>query len=213
MRRRGAQPLVENGIVVGTGSDKYEQKNPLVRWALRQFDRALAELAGQIAPERVLEVGCGEGHVTELLLRHTPALVTALDISERVLEIARDRVGSERTEFRRQSIYDLDPERDRAPLVVCCEVLEHLQEPAAGLERLARVAAPYALLSVPREPLFRTLNVLRGAHLKALGNSPGHVQHWSKQAFVRFVAREFELLEVRTPVPWTVLLGRSRRTG
>jgi hypothetical protein len=125
--------------------------------------------------------------------------------------MARSRVGTERTEFRKQSIYDLDPERDAAPLVVCCEVLEHLEQPEVGLRRLAAVAAPYALLSVPREPLFRTLNFLRGAHVKDFGNSPGHLQHWSKRAFVRFTARELQAMEVRSPLPWTLLLARSRR--
>ena len=37
-------PLVENGLVVGTGSDKYESKNPISQYLLRQFDSSIAEL-------------------------------------------------------------------------------------------------------------------------------------------------------------------------
>jgi hypothetical protein len=92
-------------------------------------------------------------------------------------------------------------------------VLEHLNDPDVGLRRLARAAQPHALLSVPREPLFRTLNLLRGAHLASLGNSPGHLQHWSTRSFLDFVRRELDILEVRTPLPWTVVLAKSRRAA
>jgi 2-polyprenyl-3-methyl-5-hydroxy-6-metoxy-1,4-benzoquinol methylase len=204
------QPIVENGVVVGTGSDKFEQKNPIVQWALRGFDRAILELAVGPNPQRILEVGCGEGHVTNLLLQSTQARIVAYDISRRVLDVARQTVSSDRVEFGLKNILDLDPERDRAPLIVCCEVLEHLECPEDGLRRLAEVADPYAVLSVPREPLFRTLNFLRGSHVRSFGNSPGHLQHWSARAFLRFVRRHFDILEVRTPVPWTAVLARSR---
>lgn len=206
-------PVVEDGIVVGTGSDKFESKNPVVRWAVGQFDRAVAEMVAGLNPEEILEVGCGEGHVTRILLSHTAARVRCLDISDRVLDAARAATRSERATFERRAIVDLDPQRDAAPLVVCCEVLEHLEDPGAGLALLAATARPMALLSVPREPLFRALNVLRGAHLGELGNSPGHLQHWSKRSFVRFVAREFDVVETRSPLPWTVVLARSRRCG
>lgn len=203
-------PLIENGVVVGTGSDKFQQKNPVVRWALRNFDRAIVELATRQSTSRILEVGCGEGHVTNLLVESTRAEIVAFDISQRVLDMAKRAVCSDRVAFGLKNILDLDPERDRAPLVVCCEVLEHLQCPEVGLRHLAEVADPYAVLSVPREPLFRTLNLLRGAHVRSFGNSPGHLQHWSARGFLRFVRRDFEILEVRTPLPWTVVLARSR---
>ena len=38
------------------------------------------------------------------------------------------------------------------------------------------------LVSVPREPLWRGLNMARGAYMRDLGNTPGHVNHWSKRA-------------------------------
>ena len=38
---------------------------------------------------------------------------------------------------------------------------------------------------MPREPLWRGLNMARGAYLKDLGNTPGHVNHWSKRSFHR----------------------------
>ncbi len=203
-------PLIENGIVVGTGSDKYETKNPLAQYMLKTFDDAVAELASSVNPDTILEVGCGEGHITQILLDHTQAKIHATDLSPTIVNIARENLDSSRLTFEATNIVDLEPQSHNAELVVCCEVLEHLDNPDKGLSKLAQLAQPYALMSVPREPLWRILNFLRGAHVKSWGNSPGHIQHWSKKAFLDFVGREFELVEIRSPLPWTIILGRSK---
>ena len=59
-----------------------------------------------------------------------------------------------------------------------------MPEPEATVAEMARVAQRWLLVSVPREPLWRGLNMARGAYLRELGNTPGHVNHWSKRAFV-----------------------------
>ena len=64
------------------------------------------------------------------------------------------------------------------------------------------------MLSVPREPIFRGGNLATGRHVRALGNTPGHLNHWSAPAFLRFVSREAALVEVRKPLPWTAVWGR-----
>jgi hypothetical protein len=50
---------------------------------------------------------------------------------------------------------------------------------------MARCAERHLLVSVPREPLWRMLNMARGAYWPALGNTPGHLNHWSRRSFVR----------------------------
>lgn len=202
-------PLVENGLVVGTGSDKYESKNPLAQYLLRQFDNSIAELVNIAKPDTILEVGCGEGHVTDILLANSKATIQALDISQTIVDIAKSTIESSRVEFQQFNIYDL-ADKQPADLVVCCEVLEHLETPETGLLRLAEKAAPYAIISVPREPVWRILNFLRGTHVKSFGNSPGHIQHWSQTGFIRFVEQHFEIVCVKAPLPWTVLLLKSK---
>ena len=64
-------------------------------------------------------------------------------------------------------------------------------------------------MSVPREPLWRGLNLARGAYLKALGNTPGHVNHWSKRSFAALLGRHGKVVETRSPFPWTMLLVRT----
>ena len=93
---------------------------------------------------------------------------------------------------------------------MCCEVLEHLPDPDAGLATIARLANPWAIVSVPREPLWRALNVARFKYLGELGNTPGHLNHWSRRSFITFLEGQLEVTEVTAPLPWTMALCRSR---
>ena len=77
------------------------------------------------------------------------------------------------------------------------------------VSEMARVAhGGHLLVSVPREPLGRALNMARCAYLRDLGNTPGHVNHWSKRSFVSLLSRHGEVLEARSPFPGTMLLVR-----
>jgi len=55
------------------------------------------------------------------------------------------------------------------------------------------------------------LNFVRGAHVKSFGNSPGHIQHWSQTAFIQFVEQQFDIVSVKAPLPWTILLVKSKQ--
>jgi SAM-dependent methyltransferase len=199
----------ENCIVVGTAGDKYESRNPISRYLVAGFDRAVAELAAIANPGSIVEIGAGEGHVTALLLAHTKADILATDISSAVLMEAEERLASSRVRYRTVNIENasrLEP----CDLVVCCEVLEHLRAPAKALRTLRAIGARHYLFSVPREPIWRGLNILRGVYLADLGNSPGHLQHWSKAGFLRLIAEAFAPIVVRSPLPWTMVLCRPR---
>ena len=87
--------------------------------------------------------------------------------------------------------------------------MEHVADPKAALEIVARLATPWAILSVPREPLWRLLNLGRLTYVRGLGNTPGHLQHWSRRSFVRFLEQRLEVVAVRSPLPWTMALCRA----
>lgn len=203
--------MKEQGIPVGNYYDKYNTRNPLARRIMKNFDRNLSELVGLAAPRTLHEVGCGEG-VWVLKWCAEGILARGSDFSEQVIELARNNaktreVGDEL--FEAKSIYELSPEADSADLVVCCEVLEHLTQPAAALVALQKLDAEHYIFSVPREPLWCGLNMLRGKYLKSLGNTPGHINHWSQLTFISLVSSYFEIVEVRSPTPWTMLLCRK----
>ena len=117
------------------------------------------------------------------------------------------RAGSRpNLEFTTGRAEELPFERDEFDLVTAIETLEHVSDPEQAVAELARVARRHVLASVPREPLWRMLNVARGAYVRQLGNTPGHLNHWSRSAFARLLARHGEPLEVRSPFPWTMVL-------
>lgn len=203
---------VENGIVVGNAFDKYGSINPIVKWLMRGFESTLSDLVDRANPVNIHEIGCGEGYwVSRWTRLDIPA--RGSDFSTLVIDLAREnaaRQGLNPTLFEVRSIYDLRPEQDRADLVVCCEVLEHLEYPENGLNALSRVVGRHLIVSVPREPIWRLLNLSRGKYLCDLGNTPGHIQHWTSKEFIALVDQFFEVLEIRTPLPWTMLLCRRR---
>lgn len=135
------------------------------------------------------------------------------DFSKQAIELAHANASEQGINpelFEVRSIYDLEPGCDSADLVVCCEVLEHLEHPEEGLLALQSITTKNLIVSVPREPIWRFLNMARGKYIWDWGNTPGHLQHWSKRGFVNLVSKHFLIEEVKTPLPWTMLLCRKR---
>jgi 2-polyprenyl-3-methyl-5-hydroxy-6-metoxy-1,4-benzoquinol methylase len=204
--------LTEKGIVVGNAYDKYGSSNPIVKRIMAGFESAVSQLVEKAAPTSIHEIGCGEGYWVLRWLEQG-FVVRGCDFSEQAIALARENATDSNlppTLFEVRSIYDLEQGRDSADLVVCCEVLEHIKDPEAGLQALHRVAEGYLILSVPREPLWCALNLARGKYIAAWGNTPGHIQHWSKDSFIRLVSKYFDVIEVKPPLPSTMLLTSAR---
>ena len=198
-------------VIGGNVYPKYTTRNPLARLLVAGFLRALDELVACSGARDIHEVGCGEGFLSSRLAARGHR-VRGCDLSQAAIAVAvrRAEVLGLPVRFRTADVYRLVPETDAAELVVCCEVLEHVDEPERALAVLAGLARPWLIVSVPREPLWRLLNVARGRYLRAFGNTPGHVQHWSMPAFRQMVGRHVEVVEQKTPLPWTMLLCRAR---
>ena len=195
----------------GNVYDKYGTSNPVAQRLMAGFMSDLDELVERSGAREAHEVGCGEGEVSIRLARRG-IRVRGTDAFPRVLEEARRRAAAAGVEvdFEAAAVEELDPATHAAELVLCCEVLEHLEDPRRGLEMLARLARPWLIASVPREPLWRALNLARLSYVGALGNTPGHLSHWSKRGFERFLGERFEVVEIRSPIPWTMALCRAR---
>jgi 2-polyprenyl-3-methyl-5-hydroxy-6-metoxy-1,4-benzoquinol methylase len=132
--------------------------------------------------------------------------VVGIDLEDPKLraEWAKRRRGN--LEFRSMPAENLPFGEAEFDLAAAIEVLEHVPDPAHTVAEMARVARRHLLVSVPREPLWRALNLARGAYVRDLGNTPGHVNHWSKRQFIALLARHGQVLEARSPFPWTMLL-------
>ncbi len=44
--------------------------------------------------------------------------------------------------------------------------------------------------------------------MRELGNTPGHLNHWSRRSFADLLGRHGEVVELRSPLPWTMALVR-----
>jgi 2-polyprenyl-3-methyl-5-hydroxy-6-metoxy-1,4-benzoquinol methylase len=204
-----APTLSADGVVTGNTYDKYGSQNPLVKRLMAGFDAALEELLQVAAPSSLLDVGCGEGVlVHRWAQRMGEARIVGIDLEEPSIQAGWAQRRAPNLEYRAMRAENLPFADGEFDLATAIEVLEHVPDPQHTLDEMARCARRHLLVSVPREPLWRMLNMARGAYLKDLGNTPGHLNHWSKRSFVKLLERHGDVVQARTPFPWTMLLVR-----
>jgi 2-polyprenyl-3-methyl-5-hydroxy-6-metoxy-1,4-benzoquinol methylase len=198
----------EDGIVTGNTYDKYGSSNPVVRRLMSGFERSLDELFERAAPRSLLDVGCGEGVLVHRWAERVgPARrVVGIDLEEESIQAGWAERTAPNLEYRVMEAQNLPFALDEFDLATAIEVLEHVPDPEHTVAEMARCAERHLLVSVPREPLWRMLNMARGAYWPELGNTPGHLNHWSRRSFVRLLSRHGDVAEVRSPFPWTMLL-------
>jgi ubiquinone/menaquinone biosynthesis C-methylase UbiE len=194
------------GTVTGNTYDKYGSANPVVRRLMAGFERTLDELFARAAPRSVLDVGCGEGVLTQRWAERLEGRVVGIDLEDTALQAEWAARRAPNLEFRVMKAEALPFGDGEFSAATAIEVLEHVPDPELSVAEMARVARSHLIVSVPREPLWRVLNIARGAYVRDLGNTPGHVNHWSRRGFVELLSRHGEIMEVRSPFPWTMLL-------
>lgn len=193
---------------VGNAYDKYASSNPIERKLMARFLDTLDSLLPAVAPAKVLEIGVGEGEVmTRIAARYPDAVRIGLDILDEDLP----------AQWRHRPFAPLFGDARGLPfpdgafdLVLAIEVLEHVAPPGPALDELARVTSKHLIASVPREPIWRMANMARGKYLRDLGNTPGHLNHWGRRSFSATVGTTFDVTEVRSPFPWTMVAARRK---
>ncbi|HEX3432511.1 MAG TPA: class I SAM-dependent methyltransferase [Solirubrobacteraceae bacterium] len=199
----------KDGVVTGNTYDKYGSTNPLVRRLMESFESTLDELMRRAEPRSLLDVGCGEGVLVHRWALSLPdSRLVGIDLEEESIQAGWSERQAPNLEYRTMPAEDLPFAADEFDLATAIEVLEHVPDPEHTLAEMARCAQRHLLVSVPREPLWRMLNMARGAYIGQLGNTPGHVNHWSKRSFTRLLSQHGEVVELRSPFPWTMLLVR-----
>ena len=127
----------------------YREARGIVRWIEDKRLAALQRLADAHPRDRVLEVGCGGGHVLEHFVQGRRF---GVDLSENMLERAAKRLRGG-ANLMRASADALPFKAGSFDVVLCTEVLEHVPDPAAVIRELLRVSAPGArvVVSIPNE--------------------------------------------------------------
>ena len=203
----GAVTVSDEGIVTGNTYDKYGSTNPVVRRLMGGFERTLEELLTRAEPRSLLDVGCGEGVlVHQWAQRLDERRIVGIDLEEESIQAGWAEHQAPNLEYHVMHAENLPFAENEFDLASAIEVLEHVPDPEHTLQEMARCAERHLLVSVPREPMWRMLNMARGAYWPALGNTPGHLNHWSRRSFVGLLSRYGQVAEVRSPFPWTMLL-------
>jgi SAM-dependent methyltransferase len=203
---------MDGHVPTGNTYDKYESTNPIEQRMMRGFfaalDAMLDRAAEQRIPRRILEIGVGEGIVTRRVVERFPsASVLGLDLPDD--DLAGHWTSGELTCLFGDAATLPFPD-DAFDLVLAIEVFEHLSDIDGALGELQRVCSGSLIASVPFEPIWRMGNMARGRYFSDLGNTPGHVNHWTNRGFAKFVGRRFEVERRVNPMPWTMVLGTPR---
>jgi 2-polyprenyl-3-methyl-5-hydroxy-6-metoxy-1,4-benzoquinol methylase len=205
------EALYEDGIPVGNLFNKYESKNPVFNFLLNRFLKAITDFIADTKAERILEVGCGEGYLADYIADFFGDAVTvkASDFSNKIIEKAKGLHKRPNLQFFVQNIYDIK-QKDDFDLIIASEVFEHLEYPEQALKQVSNSMSSFFMFSVPNEPIWSISNLFRMKYIRRLGNTPGHVNHWSKKSFKRFLEGELEVFEIKTVFPWIVALCKKR---
>jgi 2-polyprenyl-3-methyl-5-hydroxy-6-metoxy-1,4-benzoquinol methylase len=189
---------------------KYRAKNPLKRKLIARFvDRVTELFHDGAAPKSVLEIGVGEGFLSGHLSGiHPKTKFSGVDINESDLELLRAKFPH--IEAHQGSIYDLSTLPGGYDLVMCCEVLEHIDRPEDALDQIVKLRPERVLITVPHEPWFMLSNLAMGKNITRMGNDIEHCNHFTVPKFKQLLSTRFDLTTVTTSYPWILATGKPR---
>jgi ubiquinone/menaquinone biosynthesis C-methylase UbiE len=112
--------------------------------------RVVANMVGSVHGRSILDVGTGTGRAA-LMLAREGGRVTAVDASEEMLRVARQRAADELVPvtFLRADAHDLQFDNRSFDVVVCLRVLMHAPDWAGCLNELCRVADRSVIFDYP----------------------------------------------------------------
>jgi SAM-dependent methyltransferase len=162
----------------------------------RKFARICALVREQLPCEAFLDAGCGDGRYLAALAGELPPRRAGVDISERILETARQRVDADLRQANLEALPFRDGEFD---VVLCSQVIEHVLDADAAVAELVRVLRPGGTLVIStdnaRNYVTRTINAPRTAAVRALrlqgarGRIESPATPYTRRAFGDLLAR------------------------
>jgi len=168
-----------------------------------------ADLVDLTPGQRVLDVGCGPGALTEVLVKRLGVSgVSAVDPSEAYVAAARARLPG--VDVRRASAEDLPYAEDTFDVALAQLVVHFMSDPVAGLREMARVTKAAGVVAAcvwdnaggagPLSPLWRAAHDLDPAisdESGAAGAREGHLAELAREAGLERVQSSRLTVEVR----------------
>jgi SAM-dependent methyltransferase len=157
--------------------DPWEMETEQQRYRFRETNRLIEANFGRVG--RILEVGCGEGHQSEELLRVCDELV-GIDVSARAVERARERCPD--ATFAAGDVFDSRLDEESFDLVLGCEVLYYMKDVASALDRFSALGrgclvSYYAAPAKQLDPLVDAVDGVESETIR-YGDSSWKVSWW-----------------------------------
>lgn len=190
---------------------KHTHWNPIQKVLIGFFYWIALDMLKKLNPNRILDVGCGEGYTLEKLRRNRIGdYLEGIEYLQEAIDLGK--ALRPEIKIKKGSIYELPYKDNSFDMVLCTEVLEHLEDPRKGLKEILRVTSKYCLISVPNEPFFMFANLVRLKNLPRFGNDPDHKNHWTYFSFKKFLKREkVQIVEYKAPLPLPLLIVLLRK--
>ena len=186
---------------------EYNNSNFIVKKLINNFFNKINEIVKTFGSDfNILEVGCGAGESTQRIhaILKEDQRIQASDIDERYIDKMKELNVPYKVSV--ESVYDLKRSDNEFDCVIMLEVLEHLENIDLALKELFRVSSKFVLISVPNEPIWSLLNLMRFKYIKNLGNTPGHINHWSPSKLRKLLSNYGRVINITTSLPWIISL-------
>lgn len=189
---------------------KHTTKSFLQRFLIGRFFDTLIRECAKVKPQTVLDVGCGEGFTLNKLSQNKIGQeLVGIDFLDTAIKIGK-KIHPELT-LKQGTIYEIPFKDNSFDLVICTEVLEHLDDPQKALAELQRVTKGTCIISVPHEPFFMAANFLRGKNISRWGNDIEHINHWSRNGIRNLINKYLSVTSVKNPFPWTIVIAKKKK--
>ena len=202
-------PEIGKKIPITFNYTKHSRARGLRKMEIESFYKTLIGEIKNLKVGTKVDVGCGEGYTLDRIIKEKIGKnYIGIDNSPTAINLGKELFPGVNLQV--ADIYQLSLADNSSDLVICTEVLEHLDNPFVALKEIIRVSKKYLVLSVPNEPFFSLRNILRGKHLVRLGNTPGHVNQWTSSAFKKLlIQNQLRILKIKHPFPFTLVAAEK----
>lgn len=183
----------------------YSQSSILVRYTERRRLRCVARMTAAAPGDRILEVGCGGGHVLRLFPESD---LVGVDVSQHMLDKARRNLRGYRVQLLKGELRHLHLPVASFDRIICTEVLEHVDDPEELLDQMARLLRPDGriVITLPNDHLVNRLRKIvngLGFFKRVLvgriswGADQYHVHIWRPEEMRALISRCFTIQQER----------------
>ncbi len=197
--------------MISTNLKKHTSENPLQKFLIKNLQDAVALEVVNLKPKSLVSVGCGEGFdLKHILSIYQPKKTVGVDLSKSALNYAQKQLPE--VEFIQADATKLPFKDNRFDLVIALEILEHIPDYDKALSELKRISKNNAIITVPWEPSFSMVSLMRGKYLKSFGRHPEHVNAWNKKTFAKVIREHgFKIKKHKIIFPWQMILLQNEK--